>query len=290
MRHLARKLILTACLWTSLAGQSVWPAEAPVDGVITGAGAHFAWTIFDGVKNDLEKLVGKEIVLYGKNSMLGQGCNAGIKMAKQHTMEHQTFGFLCCPLSQAEQLKEEVIVYPLALEPIVILLNESNHIANLSLEQVRAIFRGEITNWKQVGGKDQAIVVVTRLHCADRPGHWKTILPDEKAFRNERLNVKSDDEVVVRVTDFEGAIGYAGATWLRQPGLKVKPITVDGLPATAANLANKSYPFFSPLSAVTVKSPSPDVLKIIREVQVGAAFRKVAKQYELLPLNRSEDL
>ncbi len=285
-----RGLLLAAVLCAANIAISPVSADEPPASVITGAGAHFAWTIFESLKPDLEKVVGREITVYGKDSMLGQGCNAGIKMAKQYTPENPTFGFLCCPLSPEEQKKEDLVVYPLAMEPIVIMVNEANPVRNLSLQQVRAIFRGEITNWKAVGGKDQSIVVVTRLHCKERPGHWKTILPDKNDFRAERLNVQSSDEMVARITDFEGAIGHTGSTWVRQPGLKVQPVSIDGIDATAANLRNKSYPFYRPLSAVTVQKPSADILKIIREVQVGPAFRGVAQRYELLPLNRQEDM
>ena len=217
--------------------------------------------------------------------MLGQGCNAGIKMAKRNGPDQETFGFICCPLSEEEIDKEGLIVYPLALEPIVIIVNKQNPVNNLSTEQVRAIFRGDIVNWKEVGGKDRPIVVVTRLHCKDRPGHWKTILPSHKNFRTQRLNVSSSDEMVQRISDFPDAIGHTGSTWAREPYQSVKQLTIDGVEPSAVNLKQKRYPFYRPLSAITNKQPSTNVLKIIKEVQVGTAFRRVAKQYELLPLN-----
>lgn len=257
------------------------------DKIISGAGAHFAWTIFDALKHDLEESVDREIVLFGKNSMLGQGCNAGIKTAQKNKPNHETFGFVCCPLSKEEIEKEGLVVYPLALEPIVIMTNKKNPVKNLSTEQVRFIFAGKIVNWNEVGGPDKPIIVVTRLHCKQRPGHWKTILPNKKLFRQKRLNVSSSAEMTQRISDFDWAIGHTGATWVKDPDLNVKQITVDEIAATAQNLKEKRYPFYRQLSAVTNKQPSDDVLKIIKEVQVGPAFRKVAKLYELLPSNET---
>ncbi len=251
---------------------------------ITGAGAHFSWIIFNELKPELEALTGRQLTLFGKNSMLGQGCNAGIKNAKLNGPGYESFGFVCCPLSKQEVEKKKIRVYPLALEPLLILVNKTNPVSNLSLQQVRAIFSGEITNWSEVGGDDRAIVVVTRLHCKKRPGHWKTILPDASDFREKRLNVKSADDMVQRVTDFNGAIGHTGATWIFESKDKVKVVTVNGVKPTAAALENKSYPFYRHLSAVTDKNPSPDVLTIIDEVQTGPSFRQVAKRFELLPL------
>ena len=255
-------------------------------GFITGAGAHFSWIIFKSLQSDLEQISGRKIMLYGKDSMLGQGCNAGIKNARLNGPNKESFGFICCPLDQAEIDKEQLIVYPLALEPILILVNQSNPVNNLSKQQVRDIFAGKITNWQEVGGDDRPIAVVTRLHCKARPGHWKTILPDAKDFRKLRLDVSSADEMVKRVSDFEGAIGHTGATWEFEVGNKVKRITVDTIEPTAKNLENQTYPFYRQLSAVTDRHPSNDVIKIIHEAQTGKAFFEVAKRFNLLPLNK----
>lgn len=260
-------------------------ASLPDGDDIIGAGAHFSWIIFNMLKPELEKITGRKITLYGKNSMLGQGCNAGIKTAKLSNDKRDTFGFVCCTLDDAEVKKNKINVYPLALEPVMILVNKANPVTNLSKQQVRDIFKGKITNWKQVGGKDQAIVVVTRLHCKKRPGHWKRILPDAKLFRSERINVKSADEMSQRVSDFSGAIGHIGSTWIFEAGNKTKPISVDGKSPTAANIKNRSYPFYRKLSAVTNNTPSADVKRIIKEAQTGEGFRKLARRFELLPLN-----
>jgi phosphate transport system substrate-binding protein len=259
--------------------------KAEDENLLMGAGAHFAWIVFDALKADLEEKTGRKTILFGENSMLGVGCKAGIKAAKQGTKSRETFGFVCCPLSEEEIEKEQLIVYPLAKEPILILTRKDNPVNDLSVEQVRGIFKGDISNWKAVGGPDQPIVVVTRLHCKKRPGHWKTILPSKKNFRQERLNVKSAAAMVQRISDFKGAMGHTGATWVFKPEDNVKAVSVGGVKPTAANLANGTYPFFRQMSAITNRNPSPDVVKLIKEAQTGPAFRKVAKQYELLPLN-----
>lgn len=255
------------------------------ENALMGAGAHFAWILFDAIKDDLEAKTGRKTILFGENSMLGVGCNAGIKAAKQGTKSRETFGFVCCPLSEEEIEKEQLIVYPLAKEPILILTHKDNPIDDLSADQVRAIFRGDLVNWSQVDGPDKPIVLVTRLHCKKRPGHWTTILPNHKEFRQERLNVKSAAAMVQRVSDFSGAIGHTGATWKFSADDNIKIITVNGVKPTAANLASGRYLFYRQLSAITNRQPSADVVKLIKETQKGKAFRQVAKKYELLPLN-----
>jgi len=259
--------------------------ESAPSGVITGAGAHFAWVIFDRLKNELETTTGNKLHLFGENSNLGMGCNAGIKLAQKHTHENQTFGFVCCPLSQKELDEKQLKIYPLAEEPVLILVNKDNPIDNLSSEQVSSIFAGNIKSWKEVGGWDKPIVVVTRLHCKKRPGHWKTILPNADAFVKERLNVSSAKEMVKLVTSFETSIGHIGSTWKYAKDSNVKAIKVNNLDGTAENLKNSSYPYHRQLSAITNMDPSEDVLATIQQVQRGKSFEAVTKEYNLLPLN-----
>ncbi|GMR21455.1 MAG: hypothetical protein BMS9Abin36_2056 [Gammaproteobacteria bacterium] len=258
--------------------------DAPRPGnEITGAGAHFSWIVFNELKADLENKFGRTLKLYGRGSMLGAGCNAGIKTAKKNKPGAESFGFVCCPLGADEVNNEGLVVHDFAIEPIVILVHRDNPVTNLSSSQVRAIFRGDITNWAEVGGADKPIVVVTRLHCKQRPGHWKTILPAPALFRKDRLNVRSAAEMVKRVGDFTEAIGHTGATWNFDDHGGVKVITVDGNAPNAANLKAKSYPFYRTLSAVTHGTISKELKGMLKEVQKGPGFRKLADRYGLLP-------
>jgi ABC-type phosphate transport system substrate-binding protein len=280
--------LLHACtavlLLVSVAGR----AYADQDAIVTGAGAHFAWVVFDSLKADLEKASGRSIELHGRNSTLGMGCNAGIKTALLNAPGHETFGFVCCPLSKEEVDSKKLLVYPIALEPVLIVVNRANPVSNLSADQVRGIMRGDIVNWSEVGGNDEPIVLVTRLHCKKRPGHWKTILPDAAEFRQKRLNVGSAADMVQRVGDFSSALGHIGSTWDFGSKSNLKVLSVDGYQPSAENLRNKHYPFFRNLSAVTNQTPGEDVLKIIHEVQTGPAFKAVAKRYNLLQLETAD--
>lgn len=252
--------------------------------VITGAGAHFSWVIFDALKPALEARAGRPLKLFGEESMLGAGCNAGIKSAQQDQNSSASFGFVCCPLSDEEIEKENLQIFPLALEPILILTHRDNSISNISSQQARDIFSGKITNWQELGGKDQNIVVVTRLHCKKRPGHWKTILPDAREFGPQRLNVKSAADMVKRVSDFPSAIGHTGSAWAFGPASKVKALNIDTHAPTAENLKKGLYPFYRQLSAVTSKTASAELVGLMTYAQELLAQSPIAAQYQLLPL------
>ena len=256
-------------------------ARAPT---ITGAGEAFTWVLLDQIRPQLERDHHLKLSLYGKDSMLGHGCNVGIKKARENRVGNETFGFICCPLTKEEVEKEGLTVHPVALEPLIIIVNKSNPVQDIPIEKVRAIFRGEIRNWKEVGGENRPIVIVLRPHCPQRPGHWKTIVPTLEEFRKDRIEVKAEAEVVQGVSDFVEGIGNIGSTWVFEPSQNIKVVTVSGAAPTAENLRNKSYPFYQEQSIVTHGEMSAPLANMIREVQSGQDFRSVAKKYELLPL------
>lgn len=259
-------------------------SNADSNEIITGAGAHSSWVILNKLKPILEKESGYDITLFGKQSMLGVGCNAGIKSTSQSTPQRENFGMLCCPLHDAEISEKNLEVFPLALEPLMILSHETNPITNLSIAQIKAIFGGKITNWKEVGGLDKSIVVVTRLHCKKRPGHWKRILPTPDDFTSKRINVQSADEVVKRVGDFESAIGHAGTAWLRGDNSHTKIIRVNGYLPTGENVKNGHYPFFRQLSVITKNDASTQLKDLMRRVQKEVIKNpELFSEHQLLP-------
>lgn len=265
-------------LFTSVASQ------ADNSRIITGAGAHSSWVVLNQIKPILEKKTGHEITLFGKESMLGVGCNAGIKSTSQSAPKRESFGMLCCALDDAEVNKGNLSVFPLALEPLMILSHEKNPVTNLSIKQVKAIFSGKITNWTDVGGPDKSIVVVTRLHCKKRPGHWKRILPTPNDFTKKRINVQSADEMIKRVGDFESAIGHAGTAWLRGENSHTKIIRVNGYLPTSVNLKNGNYPFFRQLSVITKNDASTELKDLMRNAQQEVIKHpEVLSEYQLLP-------
>ena len=252
---------------------------------IVGGGAHFSWVIFEALEQQLEQKSGRELELFGRKSMLGSGCMAGIKKAKENKPGHETFGLMCCSMDKDRLAKEGLTLHPIAREPILILANKSNSVRNLSVKQIRQLFSGKLTNWKQVGGRDEPVVVIARLHCKDKPGHWKTILPTAEDFRRERINVKSAADMVSRVSDFRGAIGHTGSSWKFAEDDNIKVISVGGVSATTTNMKKGLYPFHRQLGVVTHGPISNDLKVIINEAQTSNAFKKLAVKYALQPLH-----
>lgn len=251
---------------------------------LNASGPHFVYIMFKELQADLEKHIGKPINLHGKDSMFGVGCSAGIKMAASTAPDNPTFGFACCPLAKDEIEKYKLDVTPLAMEPIMIITHKSNPIKSLTTKQIRGMFSGKIKNWREVGGEDKKIVVVTRLHCGKRPGHWKTILPKKDDFTKDRINVKGAEPMVRTVSDFGNSIGHVGSGWKIQSTDKIKIIKVNGYEPNPKNLKAKKYPFFRIQSIFTSGPPSSAVKSTIDFMKNSKEYREVAAKYKMLPI------
>jgi len=125
--------------------------EAPAP-TITGAGEAFTWVLLDQIRPQLERDHHLKLSLYGKDSMLGHGCNVGIKKARENRVGNETF-VLSAARSPRKRSRKRADVHPVALEPLIIIVHKSNPVQDIPIEKVRAIFRGEIRNWKEVGGE-----------------------------------------------------------------------------------------------------------------------------------------
>ncbi len=252
---------------------------------IQGAGTHALWIVFKEIEGQFEKDTGIELQLWGSRSTAGEGCSAGAKMAGKGNPETE-FGMMCCKPSEVDLRDYSLISYPLAWEPIMIVVHPSNPLDNLTDLQIRDIFSGKITNWKEVGGKDRPIGVVTRLHCSDRPGHWKRILPESELFAENRLDVKSRYDVVGTVSRYDNAIGHLGTTWITDEKLKI--LKVNWVLPDAEGLKSGEYPFKRLLNVVTRGKASGNVLRFIEYVSKTPSIIKYYKKYNLLKLTKQE--
>jgi len=133
------------------------------------------------------------------------------------------------------KIKEIAVSYDM-LTPIV---NPSNRVKNLTLEQLKGIFDGTITNWKQVGGDDMNIVVVSRDSSSGTYEYWNEHVMKKTDTRKDSLMQASNGAVVNTVANNKKAIGYIGFGYLDK---SVKGLDVNSVPATLKNGKSGKYP------------------------------------------------
>ena len=124
-----------------------------------------------------------------------------------------------------------------AIDGIAVIVNNENPIENLSVEQIAKIYTGEITNWKEVGGDDQAIVLIGREAASGtRDGFESITKTKDKCKYTQELT--STGDVIQTVSSNPNAIGYASLASVKD---SVKTIKVDNVSPSKETIQNGGY-------------------------------------------------
>jgi phosphate transport system substrate-binding protein len=135
-----------------------------------------------------------------------------------------------------------------ALDGVAIIVHPSNPVKNLTLDQVRDIYSGKVTNWKDVGGPDLQIVMSGRETSS---GTYEVF--GEKVMRGEKIaasaeTVGSNGAMHQKVQSTQAGIGYVGLGFVDET---VKAVTVNGIECTRATIVSGRYPIARPLFMFT---------------------------------------
>lgn len=148
------------------------------------------------------------------------------------------------------------VEFIVAYDCIVPVVHPDNPLKNITVDQLKAIYKGEVKNWKDLGGLDKPIVVISRDTSSGTYEVW-----EEKVMKKERvypgaLLTASNGAIVQTVSKNINAIGYIGVGYADS---SVKALTVNGIKGSKETTLNKTYPVSRPLFMYTRKQPSGDV-------------------------------
>lgn len=145
-----------------------------------------------------------------------------------------------------EETEAELV--QVAWDAIVVIVNPANPVNNMTVTQLKQVFDGGITNWKQLGGADQRIALVTREGKYSGVGHMfrRMVFDDpEHVFKARSLGVKSSGPLEKEVAKIPTAMGVDGVSSAIRSSVKV--IALDGIEPSKENVASGKYPLFRPL-------------------------------------------
>ncbi len=175
----------------------------------------------------------------------------------------------------------DVKVYQIAVDVIAVVVHPDNPVNGLSLAQLAAIYRGEITDWNQVGGPDLPILVVVREPTSGTRGAFDEIVLDKQdpTAPNQRGAVTAS-EVVALVSENSDAIGYVGFGHL-EPGV-IKVLSIDDVLPTEQTAYDGSYPLVRPLLLLTGPLTQPIAYKYI-EFALSSEGQRIVKESGWVP-------
>jgi len=171
------------------------------------------------------------------------GSGSGIKAVKDGTCDIGLSSRYLKDSEKAEGLQETI----LAIDGIAIIVHTDNSIADLTVEQISAIFKGEITNWKDVGGSDGEIVLIGREENSGTRDGFESIT-DTVGVCKYRQELTSNGAVLTAVAENPNAIGYVSLSSVKDT---VKAISVNGVAPSEATIKDGSYAVQRPFVLVT---------------------------------------
>lgn len=170
----------------------------------------------------------------------------------------------------------------LAFDSIAVIVHPDNPVEGLTLEQLTAIYTGQVTNWQEVGGSDSEIVVIGREAGSGTRDGFESITgtQDICCYRQE---LSSNGDVIATVSANPNAIGYASLSAVKD---SVKVITLDGTAPSEATVKDGSYPLCRPFVLVTkADSPLSETAQSFYDYAISAEARTVISAAGVVPAN-----
>lgn len=187
--------------------------------------------------------------------------------------------------NSSRSLKEEekaagVVENVVAIDGIAVCVDPANEVADLTKEQLTNIYNGTITNWKEVGGADEPIIVIGREAGSGTRGAFEELvdLKDACKYANE---LDSTGAVIAKVASTPGAIGYASLDALDD---SVKALSLEGVEATAENIKAGNYFLSRPFVMATKGeiSEQNDLVQAWFDFVLGDEGQQVASEVGLI--------
>jgi len=194
-------------------------------------------TLNDGVKIDVQ----------------GIGSSAGVKAAYDKSAD---IGMSSRNLKEAEK-EWNLIETTIAYDGIAISVNPNNTVEKLTIEQVKDIFKGTITNWNEVGGKDEEILVISRESGSGTRGAFEGLVKlEEKDADGNKFSALIEDALIAdgngavkaNVASKDNAIGYLSFSYLDS---SIKTLAINDVEPLVENIENGTYKISRPFLLLT---------------------------------------
>lgn len=182
--------------------------------------------------------------------------------------------------------------FKVGLDGLAVVVNPANPVNQLTMEQLRSIFIGEITNWKQVGGNDARIVLLSRESNSGTHVYfkehvlWRGKSKSDEEFAPNALLMPSSQAIADEVATNPNAVGYYGLGYVspRQKALAIAP--KDGAAAVNPSIEtvkSGEYPISRPLFMYTRGEPT-GVVKAFIDFVLGPEGQQIVKDLDFVPI------
>lgn len=242
-------------------------SSADAKGTITITGSTSVEPIVNSMKTEFEALNPDVKVEY-----TGNGSSAGIQDTIKGVNNIGASSRELTEEEKAENLKQTVFAY----DGIAVAVNPENDVKDLTMEQLQKIYSGEITNWKEVGGKDAKIYVVSREQSSGTRSAFEELikLDETKGLTSSAAVSEGNGPVQLAVAKNKNAIGYVSFAYVDDT---IRQLTIEGVEGNVDNVKNGKYALSRPFSFVVKSDAKNDLADKFLEFAVSDDGQKCVK-------------
>ncbi len=213
-----------------------------------------------------------------KITVAGGGSGVGVKQAGEGLVNIGNTGRA---LRENEMEQYGLKSYPFAIDGVAVAVNPANGVKSLTSEQVKDIFAGKITNWKELGGKDAAITLYTREDGSGTREVFSDILLKGSAISVKAVVVNSNGAMKTAVATDANGVGYVGIGHVDK---SIRGVTLDGTEPTQENASDGIYKVTRFLYMNTKGEPDKLTGTFIQYITDSADGRKFIEDAGYIPL------
>ncbi|MCD4671881.1 MAG: phosphate ABC transporter substrate-binding protein [Anaerolineaceae bacterium] len=281
-----RRLLITVVLLAAVLMASCAPADAPAtpeeaapaeeaaSGSISVAGSTTVQPLAE-LFSEAFMAANADVTI----DVQGGGSSVGVKAAGEDTSD---IGMASREIKDSELTEfADLVIFTIARDGIAVVVNADVPVDDLTLEQAQNIFAGEITNWSEVGGPDEAIIAVSRDEgSGTRAAFEEMVMGKELLITENAILQPSNGAVRTTVSTTPASIGYLSFGYLDDT---TKPVLIDGVAPSEENASNGSYPVVRPLNMLTNGEPK-GVIKAFLDFILSADGQAIVSEESYLPV------
>lgn len=184
--------------------------------------------------------------------------------------------------------------FVIAVDGLSIIVNEKNPIEKLTMAELGALYRGEIKNWKAVGGPDRPVSLYGRQSNSGTYVFMQEHVLGNRNYSTDMKEMNGNAQIIEGVIQDEGGIGYVGVGYLFdkdgkvRKGIKIVPVAKDAQskaysPLDKAAVESGDYPVARPLYQATAGKPSPAVAAFIA-FEIGPEGQRIVEREGFFPI------
>jgi phosphate transport system substrate-binding protein len=171
---------------------------------------------------------------------------------------------------------ESIWAAPIGQDGIAVITHPSNPVRHLTSEQLRNVFYGRISNWRELGGDDRDLIIVTRENGSGTRAEFESLIMGERQTTPLAQIAPSSDAMIDTVARTRGAIGYVSMSYLDS---RVRALSIDGIAGTPQRVYENRYPLRAFLYVAGFDEPDSHMRAFVYWMQSPEGQAIIGRRY-----------